>query len=745
MNLNAILLQRPGPHITCTAALSWLVSDSRAYPASLRLSCALLVFGLLPRLAAQSVLPDALWAGGGHSGQIQAVALSPDEKLVASASTDGLIKLWRFGDMALVRSLAGHGNCVTSVAFSSDGQVLASGSGDRTIRFWRTSDGSVLRAWTEGAASVNAIALSPDNSLLAAASGTPGYPSLFDGAVRLWHAADGSLARALTNGLAVVSGVAFSPDGQLVAAAAVNGAVWLWQVSDGALVWSLAGGVIGGWSGKVAFSPNGQVLAYGAGSGLSYVGVRRVGDGGLLWLKSAHQDNLNALAFSPDSTLLVSVGNRTWHAVGAETNCPSIMFWNATNGVALGIAPSPCADVTSVAMTRSGTNFLTGEGESYGASTTCLRLWQTNGVLERDWTGHTGNITALAFSTKGDTLATGGKDDRMVKLWRGSDGAFLCALTGQFGSVIAMAFSPDGRTLAYGDDWTEGVLRLYQVSDGGLVWSQSLYPLRFSSLAFSSNGSTLAIGAGTEDQTRSTIMLRSASDGVVFQTIPNLTNRIAALAFLSNDQSVVSLTLDRMVKFWQTNGVLSRSFNVDNGLVCAAFSSDDTSLAIGCANRDVQLVRLADGAVQRTFRGHLNAITKVAFSSDGQLLYSAAPNELLLWRTADGLLLRRYTAEMLSPSSLAASPRGHAFGLGRADGTFIVARKPDFFLPFLPPQNGSLDLSFSGVGGLNYTLEASTDLLNWQSWTNFCCSNSPASVTVSLTGSPQRFYRLSRE
>jgi hypothetical protein len=137
--------------------------------------------------------------------------------------------------------------------------------------------------------------------------------------------------------------------------------------------------------------------------------------------------------------------------------------------------------------------------------------------------------------------------------------------------------------------------------------------------------------------------------------------------------------------------------------------------------------------------------SQIALSSDGQRLYSAASNALLPWRRADGVLLLKHNTEVLSPSFLAASPRGDAFGLGRADAVFIVARKPDFFLPLLPPQNGSMNLTFSGVPGLDYALEAFTELLNWVSGASFSCSNSPASVSVTLAAFARQFYRLSRE
>jgi len=695
---------------------------------------------LEPKVSGQSLMPDVLWSKGGHAGQVEAVALSPDESIVASAGEDYSIKLWRFADAALLRTLMGHSNTPTSIAFSSDGQLLVSGSYDRTIRIWQASDGHLLRAWTEGAAGVTSIALSPDNSLIAAGSGTPGYPSPFDGAVRIWNAANGTLVRTLTNSVAQVSCVVFSPDGQLISAACVNGAVFVWRVSDGKLQWLNAGG-IGGWSGKVAFSPDGQRLAYGAGSGWSYVGVRRVSDGVPLWWTNAHSDKVRGLAFSSDGKLLVSVGSRNDYGAGVETNYPTIILWNPTNGARLGIVPTPSASVSSVVLAHDGTNLLTGEGISLGANSTYLRLWQTNGILARDWNGHSGSVTALAISTNGNTLASGGSGDRIVRLWSGTDGTLLQTLTGHAGAVTAIAFSPDGSQVAYGDDWSSSLIRLFRVSDGGLEWSQSVYPGTVSGVAFSPDSPLLAVGEGYSYSPL--ITLRRAVDGAVSQTISSLTNALVALAFLPSDQ-VASLTQDRAVKFWQTNGVLVRSFNVNTGLACAGFSTDGTTLAAGYTNQQIQLIRTADGVVQRTLLGHANRVTKVGFSADGEMLCSAAQDELLLWRISDGRLLRRYTTEILSPASLALSPRGDSFALGRTDATFLVARKPEFFLPLTQPDSTSLLMKFSGVSGTVYAVQTSTDAQNWFWWTNVLCSGPAVSLSAPISGSANRFYRLNR-
>ncbi|HLP78815.1 MAG TPA: WD40 repeat domain-containing protein [Candidatus Paceibacterota bacterium] len=701
----------------------------------------LFLLGLIPKVSGESLISDMVWSGGVHAGQVQTVALSSDESIVASASTsDESIKLWKFGDTSLLKTLAGHSNGVTSVTFSSDRQYLVSASYDHTIRIWQVSDGNVVRTWTEGAAGVTSIALSPDNSLIAAGSGTPGYPSPFDGAVRIWNT-NGTLVRALTNNVSQISGVTFSPDGQLISAISVNGAVYVWHVGDGNLAWIIPGG-IGGWSGKVMFSPNSQWLAYGAGSGLSYLGLRNANTGLLSWQTNAHSGDLNGLAFSESGNLLVSVGSRNDYNAGAETNYPSIILWNPVNGDRVGIVPTTSASVSSVVLTGSGDRLLTGEGTSLGANHTFIRLWQTNGVLARDWKGHSGSVTALAFSTNGNTLASGGSADRTVKLWRGTNGTLLRTLEGPTGAVTGLAMSSDGSKVVVGDNWSTSSLLSFRVNDGGLVWEQSIYPNTVSGISYSPGSPALAVGEAFYGGTPYSITLRNETNGVVFQTISNLTTSIVALAFLPSNR-VAALTRDGAARFWQTNGVLSHSFNVTTGFTCATFSSEGAVLVVGYTNRDLRLISTADGVVQRTYSGHSNVPARIGLSTDGEMLFSAAMNELLLWRVKDGALLKRYTQEILSPASLAVSPRGDSFALGRTDDTLLVARKPDFFLPPVS-ESGNLILRFSGVSGINYTVETSSDLQIWFPHTNVSCIGPAVSVSVPISALTNCFYRLAR-
>src|SRR2546421_642469 len=117
---------------------------------------ALIVGGLafvVPRMQALRTIGSRMWA----LGELNQIAFSRDDKLLASGSTDKTVKLWDAETGKELRSLAGHSARVMSVAFSPDGKRLASAGHDGTVRIWDAASGEETLALTSSARMLNCV------------------------------------------------------------------------------------------------------------------------------------------------------------------------------------------------------------------------------------------------------------------------------------------------------------------------------------------------------------------------------------------------------------------------------------------------------------------------------------------------------------------------------------------------------------------------------------------------------------
>jgi hypothetical protein len=76
---------------------------------------------------------EILFKLGRHQGEIESVAIDPNNRYCVTCGQDGKVFVWTIKTARLAFSMPPHADYVTSVAFSSSGQWVATGSFDRTI------------------------------------------------------------------------------------------------------------------------------------------------------------------------------------------------------------------------------------------------------------------------------------------------------------------------------------------------------------------------------------------------------------------------------------------------------------------------------------------------------------------------------------------------------------------------------------------------------------------------------------
>ena len=75
----------------------------------------------------------------GHSGEVRAIAISPDGRILASGGADNSIRIWDLATSELLGTLNKNDDEILSLTFSPDGKILASGGANGTIKLWQVA------------------------------------------------------------------------------------------------------------------------------------------------------------------------------------------------------------------------------------------------------------------------------------------------------------------------------------------------------------------------------------------------------------------------------------------------------------------------------------------------------------------------------------------------------------------------------------------------------------------------------
>ncbi|MFO0851902.1 MAG: WD40 repeat domain-containing protein [Gemmataceae bacterium] len=373
-----------------------------------------------------------------------------------------------------------------------------------------------------------------------------------------------------------------------------------------------------------------------------------------------HADRVNALAYSPDGSLLASASRDG-----------TVKLWDLGNGrerlTYRGHADTPAEvdgertnvlRVAAVAFAPDGRAVASAGGPD-------VHLWEpTTGKRIKTLSGHAGPVKGLAFGSSPNTLVSVG-DDRRVVVWDVDKGKPTHTFPDQPTRVEAVAVGAGGKLVATVNaggeltvypltDPTKGPLTVVPTNDG----RQAGF-----GVAFAADGGILAGGgdrlarlfAGPD------LAGNSPGSGAVVRTFADHTDAVTGVAATADGKLFLTGGKDAAVRVWEVaGGKPGRVFQGHAGPVTAvAVRADGSQAASASEDGTIRVWPLAPTDDHRQFADAAGPVWAVAASPDGKQFAAAGADKLVrVYDAASGKLTATLTGHAAAVPAVAFLPGG---------------------------------------------------------------------------------------
>ncbi len=487
---------------------------------------------------------------------------------------------------------------IASIALHPKEPLCASAAEDGTIVIWNIDNGRAIRTFREGPEPCRAVAWSPDGRWIAAGHGK---------AIYLRDATSGETKAVLKEHKADVCSLCFAADGKMLASTADSPdlSIVLWEVESGKKIGVVAKERVRIF--QMAFRPYTKSLGIVDGNGnFKLYPTAAVKDAPV---KESYTRNLHhvsgafALAFRPDGGLVFTGGGD--RAI-RQTELPDQQAKMDKASSALDTTASHALQVTALAMSSDG-RFLASGGKD-----SIIKLWDMKtGTAIRTFFGHEDEISSLAFTADSRTLVSGSHDQR-IRVWDISPTDSHITLTDHTGFIWTCAYSPDGKYFATGG--ADKQVCLYESATNKLLAKIPAHDSAVTALTFSPDSNRLYTTGGDR-------LMRSweIPSGKPIKEYRGHTGPIMALAVDKSGKYLLTGAADKTAILWQSESdkPIAHFANLNSAVSAVEFSPYRDWLAIGTADGTLRVFKRST-PTKEEFRvaAHSSGVASLQFQPD---------------------------------------------------------------------------------------------------------------------------------
>lgn len=582
----------------------------------------------------------------GDTESITSLAISPDGRLLFSASHSRQIRVWDLTTFKFIHSWKGHEGPIMAMACDASGGLLATAGSDRKVLVWDVEGRFCTHFFKGHKDLVTSIAFHPDPNQLILFSGSN------DATVRAWDLISKKCVATMEKHFSAVTSLAIAKDGSYLLSAGRDQVVNVWDLNDYGFRMTvptyevLESVCIIEPETKFFSCLSSQKKAKKKKSSQA-IYFLTVGDRGIIRIWNSEgaaclfEQKTSDVAFSSDNDEL----KRGFTAATMLPSDQGLLCVTADQQFLFYSLLEECDDLDLNLYKRLiGNNeeiidmkFL-GEDEKFLAVATNLEQVRVYDLTSMSCSyvlaGHTEIVLCLdtCISNSGSALIVTGSKDNNVRLWDSESRQCLGVGSGHMGAVGAVAFSKKSRDFFVSGS-SDRTIKLWNFGD--------------------------ALDPGEEPANLKVKAVTGAHE-----------KDINTMAVSPNDKYACSGSQDRTACIWKLPELV---FVValkghKRGIWSVEFSPVDLCVLTASGDKTIKMWAIVDGSCLKTFEGHMSSVLRASFITRGTQFVSCGSDGLLkLWTVKTNECVATYDQHQDKVWALAVGKKTEMLATGGGD------------------------------------------------------------------------------